>query len=124
VKVELRAMTKSQRMRDSAVMISSTMPSAKYPCSGSPLMLAKGSTAIDGLSGSGNAGGSAAPTRAPCALPSPAMRGRVRVGAFGSHAVDAHRPGDVLDLPLAQILEEEGQPVAHVVMNGIGDEHS
>ena len=37
--------------RDSAVMISSTMPSAKYSCSGSPLILAKGSTAIDGLSG-------------------------------------------------------------------------
>src|SRR6516164_5402935 len=29
VKLELRAMTKSQRMRESAVMISSTMPSAK-----------------------------------------------------------------------------------------------
>ena len=24
---------------------------------------------------------------------------------------------------LAQILEDEGQPVAHVIMNGIGDEH-
>src|SRR5881396_1795272 len=46
-------MTKSQRMRDSAVMISSTMPSPKYSCSGSPLILAKGSTAIDGLSGNG-----------------------------------------------------------------------
>jgi hypothetical protein len=49
-------MTKSQRMRESAVMISSTMPSAKYSCSGSPLILAKGSTAMDGLSGSGNDG--------------------------------------------------------------------
>ena len=39
-------MTKSQRMRESAVMISSTMPSAKYSCSGSPLMLAKGITAL------------------------------------------------------------------------------
>src|SRR5262249_2774753 len=38
---------------ESAVMISSTMPSAKYSCSGSPLMFAKGSTAIDGLSGRG-----------------------------------------------------------------------
>jgi len=38
VKLELRAMTNSQRMRDSAVMISSTMPSAKYSCFGSPLM--------------------------------------------------------------------------------------
>jgi len=49
----LRAITNSQRMRDSAVMISSTMPSAKYSCSGSPLILSKGSTATDGLSGSG-----------------------------------------------------------------------
>src|SRR6266852_1562197 len=51
--------TKNQRMRLRAVMISSTMPSAKYSCSGSPLILANGSTAIDGLSGSGS--GSAAP---------------------------------------------------------------
>src|SRR5438309_4287688 len=29
---------KSQRIRDSAVMISSTMPSTKYSCSGSPLI--------------------------------------------------------------------------------------
>jgi len=57
VKLELRAMTKSQRMRLSAVMISSTMPSAKYSCSGSPLILENGKTAIDGLSGSGNAAG-------------------------------------------------------------------
>src|SRR5437868_1087103 len=35
-------------------MISSTIPSAKYSCSGSPLILANGKTAIDGLSGSGN----------------------------------------------------------------------
>jgi hypothetical protein len=30
---------------------------------------------------------------------------------------------DVLDLLLAEILEDKGQPVAHVVMNRIGDEH-
>src|SRR5215469_9859302 len=42
--------TKNQRTRDSAVMISSTMPSAKYSWSGSPLRLVKGNTAIDGLS--------------------------------------------------------------------------
>jgi alpha-ketoglutarate-dependent 2,4-dichlorophenoxyacetate dioxygenase len=34
-------------------MISSTMPSAKYSCSGSPDMFWNGRTAIDGLSGSG-----------------------------------------------------------------------
>src|SRR5271165_21112 len=44
-------MTKTQQMRLSAVMISSTMPSAKYSCSGSPLILANGSTPTDGLSG-------------------------------------------------------------------------
>ena len=56
MKLELRAITKSQRMRESAVTISSTMPSAKYSCSGSALIFANASTAIDGLSGSGSAG--------------------------------------------------------------------
>ena len=42
----------SDLKRESAVMISSTMPSAKYSCSGSPLMFWNGSTAMDGLSGS------------------------------------------------------------------------
>ncbi len=56
---ELRAITKNQRSFDSAVMMSSLMPSEKYSCSGSPLMLVKGSTAMAGRSGSGNgAGGS------------------------------------------------------------------
>jgi hypothetical protein len=64
VKVELRAMTNSQRIRLRAVMISSTMPSTKYSCSGSPLKFWNGSTAIDGLSGNGSAaaGGRAADT--------------------------------------------------------------
>ena len=39
-------------MRESAVMMSSTIPSAKYSCSGSPLIFWNGKTAIDGLSGS------------------------------------------------------------------------
>ena len=58
---ELRAMTNSDRIRDRAVMMSSTMPSAKYSCSGSPLMFWNGSTAIEALSGSGSGGRSAAP---------------------------------------------------------------
>ncbi len=53
---ELRAITKNQRSLDSAVMMSSLMPSEKYSCSGSPLMLVKGSTAMAGRSGSGKAG--------------------------------------------------------------------
>ena len=35
-------------------MMSSVIPSAKYSCSGSPDMLTNGSTAMDGLSGSGS----------------------------------------------------------------------
>src|SRR5215471_21004885 len=37
MKLELRAITNRPEKRDSAVMISSTIPSAKYSCSGSPL---------------------------------------------------------------------------------------
>jgi hypothetical protein len=57
VKLELRAMTKNHRTFDSAVMMSSLMPSAKYSCSVSPLMFWNGSTAIEGLSGSASTGG-------------------------------------------------------------------
>jgi hypothetical protein len=44
-------MTNSARDFDNSVMTSSAMPSAKYSCSGSPLIFANGNTAIDGLSG-------------------------------------------------------------------------
>ena len=47
-------MTNSHGSRAIAVVISSTMPSAKYSCSGSPLKFWNGSTAIDGLSGNAN----------------------------------------------------------------------
>src|SRR5262249_37454097 len=40
-------------------MISSTMPSAKYSCSGSPLRFWNGRTAIDGLPGSAGTSGAA-----------------------------------------------------------------
>src|SRR6202790_2551508 len=77
-------MTNSDLKRDSAVMISSTMPSAKYSCSGSPDMFWNGRTAIDGLSGSGSVGGSSAPT-----LPSPACGG----GEFGEAPSPASEGG-------------------------------
>ncbi len=99
-------------------MISSTMPSAKYSCSGSPLILANGSTAIDGLSGSGSAGATAA--RRPSG---PRSRGRVGEGAFRSDTVDPHRSGDVLDLLLAEVIEDKGQPVADVIVNRVGHKH-
>src|SRR5258708_32401191 len=57
VNEELRAITKNQRSFDSAVIMSPLIPSEKYSCSGSPLILVKGSTAIAGRSGSGKARG-------------------------------------------------------------------
>ncbi|MCZ7560279.1 MAG: hypothetical protein M5U30_09715 [Burkholderiaceae bacterium] len=45
----MRETTANQRKRDSAVMTSSEMPSAKYSCAGSPFRLANGRTAIEGL---------------------------------------------------------------------------
>ena len=50
-KLEFRATTNSSENRDSSVMISSVMPSLRYSCPGSLLMLVKGRTAIEGLSG-------------------------------------------------------------------------
>src|SRR5512139_3963129 len=48
-------MTKIRGVLERAVIISSVIPSLKYSCFGSSLILAKGSTAIEGLSGRGNA---------------------------------------------------------------------
>ena len=39
------------------------------------------------------------------------------------NAVDPHWASDVLDLLLAQILEDKGQSVAHVIINRIRDEY-
>jgi hypothetical protein len=52
-------------------MISSTIPSAKYSCSGSPLRLSKGRTAIEGLLGRG---GEAPITGAPVGYSAPLTR--------------------------------------------------
>src|SRR5262249_55362581 len=46
---------KKEWLCDRLVMMSSVMPSEKYSCSASPLIFAKGSTAIDGFCGSGRA---------------------------------------------------------------------
>jgi hypothetical protein len=62
---EFRAITKIEWNFDSSVMTSSLMPSAKYSCSGSPLMFAKGRTATEGLSRRGTAGWLAAGAGAP-----------------------------------------------------------
>src|SRR5262249_44397084 len=122
VKLELRAITKSQRMRDSAVMISSTMPSAKYSCSGSPLILANGNTAIDGLSGRG--GFPSPASRLWRSAPSPAMRGRgdpgaiaAGVGEGGAYPVDADRPCDVLELLRTDILKNEVELARDILLH-------
>src|SRR5690349_23593969 len=61
---ELREITDSHLTRESPVMISSTMPSAKYSCSESPVMFWNGSTAIEGLSDDADVGEASAPSRA------------------------------------------------------------
>jgi hypothetical protein len=48
---ELRAITNNRLKRDNAVMMSSTMPSAKYSRSGSWLIVLERDPAIEGLSG-------------------------------------------------------------------------
>ena len=45
------------------------------------------------------------------------------MGEGRANPVDAHWPGDVLDLLLAQILKNKGKPVADMIMNRIGHEH-
>src|SRR5215471_17010480 len=74
MKLELREITESHLMRDRPVMISSTMPSAKYSCSRSPLMVWNGRTAIEGLVGNARAG---------------------RVGSGGAAARSPRRPSEV-----------------------------
>ena len=49
---------------------------------------------------------------------------RVSNGLGEGDPVDPQRPGDVLDPMLAEVLEEVGQPVAHVVVHRAGDEHA
>jgi hypothetical protein len=80
LKVELREITNSSRKRDSWVRMSSVMPSAKNSCSGSPLMLTKGSTAIDGLS----ARSRGVPGRTAAASAADSMRATAPAGAVAA----------------------------------------
>src|SRR6516162_9563844 len=98
-------------------MISSTMPSAKYSCSGSPLILANGITAIDGLSGSGST-----PT-----LPSPAGGDwQVRYADFDLGYIHPQRrrltprplrgvskPGDLMEIADASTTTPQAQQPQH-----------
>ena len=73
-------MTPKSPRRGEMPMVSSTIPSAKY--SGSPLMLAKRNTAIDGLSGSG---------RSTAPRPVCAPRGMARGTDSGRGVLEPHR---------------------------------
>src|SRR6516225_1966023 len=93
-------MTKSQQIRERAVMISSTIPSTKYSCSGSPLMLANGSTAIDGLSGGEG-------RNSLVSMPSRRL----------SHSVCPDRPRDILERLLAHVFEGDIETACGILLN-------
>jgi hypothetical protein len=102
VNEELRAITRNQRNLESAVMMSSLMPSEKYSCSGSPLMFWNGSTAIEGLSGKARRD---------------SFSGAARFGSrrvIRRHAIHAHGPPNVLQRLFADIEEGLPHPVAHL----------
>ena len=40
-----------------------------------------------------------------------------------ANPIDPHWAGDVLDLVLAHVFEDEGQPVADLVLDVLRDEH-
>ncbi len=85
--------------RDRSVVRSSVIPSAKYCCSGSLLRLANGSTTID------RRGATAA-----CEIGGMRRHARCRqIGdGFGAQCIDPHRPSDIFDALLAEILDRVG----------------
>src|SRR3972149_3618635 len=85
-------MTKRLEIFERAVMMSSVIPSLKYSCSGSPLMLTNGRTAGGG--GEGGRGGRRGSLR----------RVRRRVPGLEPYPVHPHGLRDVLDGLLAEIL--------------------
>src|SRR4029079_15201284 len=95
VKLELRAITNSHLNRESAVMITSTIPSAKYSCSGSPLMFSNGSTAIAGFVGWVQRAARFGVCWMPCA----------DLSFRRPHGVDADCSANILQRSLAHIFE-------------------
>src|SRR5436305_934327 len=117
-------MTKSQRIRESAVIISSTVPSAKYSCSGSPLILAKGSTAIDGTLHSVHGTGEIGKNAVACGVEDPtAMRGDQAIdddpvggeGAKGTDLISAHETAVAFDIRCEDRRELSFDPVGFQV---------
>src|SRR6516162_6549593 len=96
-------MTKNHLSFDSAVVMSSTMPSAKTSCSGSPDMFWNGKTAIDGLSGSGNG----ARVVAVGTLSDPTRNTRIGRAIF-------------FESLLAQIRKADVEPACRIFLNSSG----
>ena len=94
-------MTGKLRHSESAVMMSSVMPSAKYSCSGSPLILSKGRTAMAGLLGNVR------------------LCDRVRFTGLVAQAdaIDPDRLGNVLHRVFACVLESRLDLAHDLVVN-------
>ena len=90
-------------------MISSTMPSAKYSCSGSPLIFVKASTAIDGLSGNGR-GFACCPARETARQISVAR-------PIGPQHKCLNRSRDILQTERPKLLERQAEPIPHMISN-------
>ena len=109
-------MTNSERTADSAVVMSSTMPSAKYSCSGSPLMFWNGNTTSDGLSGSGKFYRRHAEEVARLIFGT--------IAAFiGSQHKRLNRPRDVFKLSVSELFEYEIETPVHMVAHRSRDAH-
>src|SRR6266851_485979 len=127
-------MTNRPGKRESAVIMSSVMPSLKYSWSRSPLMLAKGSTAIEGLSGNVRAGlcggidavvlgerserEGAAPQILAWDDPFGLLaRRRGSSSRLDKHPVDPYWLGDILDRLRAEVLVAQRQLAAELFMD-------
>ena len=96
-------------------MMSSTMPSTKYSCSGSSLMFWNGSTAIEGLSGRASRGAGV------FAFGGRSAAGRLRPGRESDlQRIDPDRLNDVLQLGLAEIGDFKVEPRAHLPVGVLG----
>src|SRR6266852_3322324 len=123
-------MTKRSGSLERAVIRSSVMPSLKYSWSRSPLMLVKGKTAIEGVSGMGRAGGCAGGMEADGEDAAPHIFSREslclpgrrrRVAGFREHPEYSYRFRDVLDRLLAEVLVAQCELIADLFMHFAGD---
>ncbi len=97
-------------------MMSSLMPSEKYSCSRSPLMLLNASTAIEGLSGTGV-------RRRPFRRDRLGSSLRLRLGG-DLQRVNPDLLRDVFELGMAEIIDLEVKPRADLPVGVLGETYS